>query len=96
MANPVHRPAMSLAAFVAATVCVLVVATGCTQQQPAAPPMPTAPRALNIYAQRGQSQARQNKDKAECQSTASAQATSSETWAQAFTACMGARGYTVQ
>jgi hypothetical protein len=58
--------------------------------------MPPPPRALNIYPNRGQSQAQQNKDKADCQSIASAQAFSSESWAQAFTACMAGRGYAVQ
>ncbi len=95
MSNRWHRLATWRVASLAATACVLV-ATSCSQQQPAPPPMAPPPRALNIYATRGQSQAQQNKDKAECQSTASAQAVSSETWAQAFTACMGARGYTVQ
>jgi hypothetical protein len=95
MANPVHRLAAPRVALVAAVACVSIV-TGCSQQQPAPPPMPPPPRALNIYATQGQSQAQQNKDKAECQSNASAQAVSSETWAQAFTACMGARGYSVQ
>lgn len=95
MANPSDRLATPLAALFAATACLLVVMIGCAHQPPP-PPIPPAPRALSIYARRGQSQAQQNKDKAECQSMASAQATSSETWAQAFTACMGARGYMVQ
>jgi hypothetical protein len=90
-----NRCARSLPALLAPVACVLIVTGGCTQQ-PTAPPVPPPPRALTIYARQGQSQAQQNKDKAECQSMASAQAVSSETWAQAFTACMGARGYTVQ
>jgi hypothetical protein len=36
-----------------------------------------------------------NKDQAQCQNTASAQATSSESWAQIFAACMSGRGYGV-
>jgi len=96
MRNPSPRLVTPPCAFVVAIACWSVVIVGCTQQPPAPPPMPPAPRALSIYARRGQSQAQQNKDKAECQSMASAQATSSETWAQAFTACMAARGYTVQ
>jgi hypothetical protein len=62
--------------------------------QPA--PTPPAPRALTIYPQRRQSQAQQNQDKGECSNTASATATSSDTWAQIFAACMSGRGYGVE
>jgi hypothetical protein len=57
---------------------------------------PPAPRALVITAQRGQSQAQQDRDKSDCQSMSSAQANSSESWAQIFAACMNGRGYLVQ
>ena len=57
---------------------------------------PPAPRALAVTAQRKQSQRQQDSDSASCQSMASGQATSSDTWAQIFTACMGGRGYLVQ
>jgi hypothetical protein len=72
----------------AALACV-----GCARQESPAPR--PAPRALTVHPQRNQSQAQQNKDKAECQNTASAQATSSESWAHIFTACMSGRGYGV-
>lgn len=81
--------------LVALAACTIVGIVGCAQQQPPPAP-PPAPRALTIYPQQKQSQAQQNKDKAECQNTASAQATSSETWAQIFAACMSGRGYGVQ
>ena len=57
---------------------------------------PPAPRAVTITAQRNQSQSRQDRDKADCQSIASAQASSSAGWAQAFGGCMSGRGYLVQ
>jgi hypothetical protein len=57
---------------------------------------PPTPRALVVTAQRGQSQAQQDRDKSDCQSMASAQANSSESWAQIFAACMNGRGYLVQ
>jgi len=57
---------------------------------------PPPPRALVITAQRGQSQAQQDRDKSDCQSMSSAQANSSESWAQIFSACMNGRGYLVQ
>jgi len=57
---------------------------------------PEAPRSLSITAQRKQSRAQQDRDKADCQNMASRQATSSTTWAQIFTACMGGRGYMVE
>jgi hypothetical protein len=74
---------------------VVVALVGCAAQQPY-PAAPPPPRALTVTAQRNQSQARQDKDRADCQSMASGQATSSESWAQIFTACMGGRGYMVQ
>lgn len=60
------------------------------------PPPQPAPRALSIQAERRQSQAQQDRDKGDCQSMASAQARSSDTWAAAFTACMTTRGYSVR
>ncbi len=74
--------------------CACAAMVGCAQssQSQASPP----PRALTIYPQKGQSSAQQNKDNAECQTTASAQANSSNTWAQIFAACMSGRGYGVQ
>jgi len=59
-----------------------------------APPPP--PRSLQVYPERGQSQNQMNADQAQCQNTASAQATSSDGWAQIFTACMAGRGYAVR
>jgi hypothetical protein len=41
-------------------------------------------------------QIQQNKDQAQCQNTANVQATSSESWAQIFAACMSGRGYGVR
>ena len=38
----------------------------------------------------------QERDKADCQNMASAQANSSASWAQVFTGCMSGRGYLVQ
>lgn len=63
------------------------------QPAPYAPPPP--PRALTITPQRRQSQRQQDKDKADCQSMSSMQATSSQSWAQIFTACMSGRGYLI-
>ena len=57
---------------------------------------PPPPRALVIRAMKGQTQADQNRDKSDCQSMASAQASSSGSWAQIFASCMEARGYLVQ
>ena len=57
---------------------------------------PPAPRALTITAQHRQSQRQQDRDKADCQNMASAQANSSASWAQIFTGCMSGRGYLVQ
>jgi hypothetical protein len=55
-----------------------------------------APQALTIVAQRNQSQARQDRDKADCQNIAAQQAASSAGWAQIFGGCMTGRGYLVQ
>ena len=57
---------------------------------------PPPPRALTITAQHKQSQRQQDRDKADCQNMASAQANSSASWAQIFTGCMSGRGYFVQ
>jgi len=92
MRTPPRRLAPMSPLLVLAVACTVGI-VGCARQEPAPPP---APRALTVYPQQRQSQAQQNKDKAECQNTASAQATSSETWAQIFTACMSGRGYGVQ
>jgi len=83
--------------FIAALTCAAIVACEPPPQPaPYAPPPPPPRRALTITAQKGQSQAQQDRDSAACQSMASGQATSSETWAQIFTSCMGGRGYLVQ
>ena len=81
--------------LVAASIPVVCVAVGCAQQPPPAPVAP-APTSVVIHAQKGQSQAQQNRDNKDCQSAASAQALSSHEWAQLFASCMGARGYLVQ
>lgn len=73
---------------------VSVFASACYYEQPRY--QEPAPRALTITAQRNQSQARQDRDKADCQSIASAQASSSAGWAQIFAGCMSGRGYLVQ
>jgi len=81
--------------------CSLLLATlslgggACTQQPPPAPVAPV-PSQLVIHAQHGQSQAKQNRDNVDCQSAASAQATSSFEWSRIFGSCMSARGYLVQ
>jgi len=49
-----------------------------------------------VTAQQGQSQSKQNADKAQCQSQASQFARSSQEWAQMFAQCMSSRGYLVQ
>ena len=86
-ANPIATTALLVAA------CTVLAA--CATQEPApAPPPP--PRALTVSPQRKQSRAQQDRDKADCQSMASSQATSSQTWAQMFTACMSGRGYLVE
>lgn len=71
------------------TAVVLAFIVGCESPPP-------APRALVVTGQRGQTQAEQDRDKSDCQSMASAQANSSESWAQIFAACMNGRGYLVQ
>ena len=86
------RLARSVAAAIAGA---SLVACATQAPEPAYAP-PPAPRALTITAQRKQSQRQQDRDSADCQSMASGQATSSESWAQMFTACMGGRGYMVQ
>jgi len=85
------RPFRALAAAIA---CTSIVA--CYEPVYAPPPAPPAPRALTVTPQRNQSKGQQGRDSADCQSMASGQATSSESWAQIFTACMGGRGYLVQ
>jgi hypothetical protein len=89
-----HAP-RPLRAVAIAVACASIVACATQQPEPAYAP-PPAPRALTITAQRKQSQRQQDRDSADCQSMASGQATSSQTWAQIFTACMGGRGYMVQ
>jgi hypothetical protein len=91
-----RRIVSSLTPVCCALACASVVGCGPTYEPaPAYAPAP-APRSLTITAQRRQSQAQQDRDKADCQSMASGQATSSESWAQIFTSCMGGRGYMVQ
>jgi hypothetical protein len=80
--------------LIAVLTCASMVA--CEPVPPPPPPYVPPPRALTVTAQRRQSQAQQDSDSAACQSMASGQATSSETWAQIFTACMSGRGYLVQ
>ena len=72
----------------------LALLVGCAYYQEP-PPEPPPPRALEITPQRKQSRARQDADKSDCQSMASSQATSSQTWAQIFVSCMSGRGYRV-
>ena len=86
---PRRRPFAALAVTLA---CASVAA--CTYYT--APPEPAAPQALRVTARRNQSQKQQDRDTVECQSMASGQATSSASWAQIFTACMGGRGYMVE
>jgi hypothetical protein len=93
MRNPFHRSLPLLVAFAA---CALSGAVGCAPEEPPPPAPPPPPRALTVYPERRQTQAQQNKDQAQCQNTASAQATSSESWAQIFAACMSGRGYGVR
>lgn len=69
---------------------------GCATQAPQPVYAPPPPRALTIYAQQNQSQRQQDRDKADCQSMASSQASSSDGWAQLFVGCMGGRGYRVE
>lgn len=89
-----HRSRVTLhGALAVGLACSPIV--GCYYPAPAyyAPP---PQQALTITAQRNQSQAQQDRDKADCQNMASGQATSSNTWAQIFTSCMGGRGYMVE
>ena len=79
--------------IVSVLACGSIIGCVAYQQEPASPP---PPRALTVSAQNRQSRARQDKDRADCQSMASAQATSSESWAQVFTGFMSGRGYMVQ
>lgn len=84
--------------LVLATALASLPLAGCARQQPqpAYYPPPTPQRSLTIQAQRNQSQRQQDRDKADCQEMATGQATSSDSWAQIFTACMGGRGYMVR
>src|SRR5262245_46591513 len=82
--------------FAVAIACSSIVACASPQPEPAYAPPPPPPRALTVTPQRKQSPGQQGRDSADCQSMASGQATSSETWAQIFTACMGGRGYLVR
>jgi hypothetical protein len=66
------------------------------EPQPGYAPPPPAPRALSVTPQRKQSRSQQDRDKADCQNLASAQADSSRSWAQIFSSCMGGRGYMVE
>jgi hypothetical protein len=86
-----HRVLRSLS--LAAVVCCSPIA--CTREV-AVPTAPPPPRSLTITAQRRQSQKQQDRDKADCMSMANGQATSSTSWSQIFTACMGGRGYMVE
>jgi len=95
MAPAVRR---SVRLFAVLAVCA-ALGNGCEPQQPPPPPPyapPPAPSSLTVVPERKQSQAQMNKDQVQCQNTASAQATSSESWAQIFTACMAGRGYGVR
>jgi hypothetical protein len=73
-----------------------IAIAGCATQSPQPVYAPPPQRALTIYAQENQSQRQQDRDKADCQSMASSQASSSEGWAQLFVGCMGGRGYRVE
>jgi hypothetical protein len=66
------------------------------EPEPGYAPPPPAPRALSVTPQRKQSRSQQDRDKADCQNLASAQADSSRSWAQIFASCMGGRGYMVE
>jgi len=92
MSRPVRR---LVPLFAVLAVCA-TIGNGCAPQQPPPPPPPVAPARLTVYPERKQGQAQMNKDQAQCQNTASAQATSSESWSQIFTACMAGRGYGVR
>jgi hypothetical protein len=94
MARRRCRSVVSRTTLAVALACSPLVA--CAGRSPEPSPAPSPPRTLAITAQRNQSQRQQDKDKADCQSMASGQATSSDSWAQIFAACMGGRGYMVQ
>jgi hypothetical protein len=91
-----RRSIPSLAAVVAALACSSIIGCARPTPRPVYAPQQPPPRALRITAQRNQSQRQQDGDKADCQSIATGQATSSESWAQVFTDCMGGRGYRVE
>ena len=94
MSRPVRR---LVPLFAVLAVCA-AVGNGCAPQEPP-PPLPAPPPAPTRrpgYTEHKQIQAQMNKDQAQCQNTASAQATSSESWSQIFTACMAGRGYGVR
>ena len=87
-----------LSLLTAVLACAALAGPGCSPRPapaPVAQPQ-TAPSQLVIHAQQGQSKAQQDRDNVDCQSMASAQATSSFDWARIFGSCMGARGYLVQ
>jgi len=89
------RLAVSRLAFAAALTCVPIA--GCYYYESPPPPPPPAPRqSLVISGQYKQTKAQQDRDSAQCQSQASAQASSSQGWVEIFTACMSGRGYLVQ
>ena len=52
----------------AVLVATVHLAAGCAYQQPAPPAPPPAPTQLTIFAERGQSQAQQSRDRAACES----------------------------
>jgi hypothetical protein len=82
--------------FLVVVLCASLSACYTYPPEPAPPPPAAPPRALSITPQRRQSQRQQDRDKADCMSMANGQATSSTSWAQIFTACMGGRGYMVE
>jgi hypothetical protein len=88
-------PRRSVPLVVVLAACA-VAGTGCAARQPPPPATPPGPRTLTVYAERNQTQAQLDQDKAQCHDTASAQATSSEGWTQIFTSCMAGRGYAVR
>jgi hypothetical protein len=90
-----HRLAVTFPAALAVGLAISSV-PGCARRAPE--PVYSEPppqRSLRITAQRKQSQRQQDRDKADCQQMASGQATSSDSWAQIFTSCMGGRGYMI-
>ena len=92
------RSRRSVSTLVALAACAVIGVVGCepAYQPPPPPAAPPPPQALTVYPERKQSQAQMNTDQTQCQNTASAQATSSESWSQIFTACMAGRGYGVR